>query len=520
MPAFAGPAPWYGFKAVQGNTYKSSHQQGSMEWDLSNGWHYQRQEGWKKDLPKHTKTITGLDGKKHKLTTYGDFDDYMGFSAHAPNEEERLAYAEEAFKDEGNVVSVDGVGHIVHLDYAKQEQILRVTFKNGDICLFFRVPHSVAGQLISYAEKRSVAYKERRTGIERHKLGVEFWNLVRIRGQHVGAKYPFEYEKQSNGMYVTHSNDRYTVRVSTADVKEAFGEDFANRLNLKKPNETISLVLSEQELYTLLNELGLFNVFTSDKVDLVGAEGSFYVDPEELKGKSEEEIRQIKEANANLFSSDQAVTADQLTRNREKELADLESRFESSKLVNLVKLLEEDAQQQAMNFLSQREVAEKIGSTADGKTWTLDRLLEYGDPSLKRIINSEKAKGWDGSIDADVIKHVNSFRALREIAHVLNPDLWKTWVSKKLPELRKVAYSGKVWTPEDLENFANASIDGNIGIEHAATYKKFIKNGDYQGALNFLKTHKGKVVLTDKYGKKTTRRQNYASNYDQLGQED
>lgn len=505
MPAFAGPAPWYGFKAVQGNTYKSSHQQGSMEWDLSNGWHYQRQEGWKKSLPKHTKTITGLDGKKHKLTTYGDFDDYMGFSAHAPNEEERLAYAEEAFKDEGNVVSVDGVGHIVHLDYAKQEQILRVTFKNGDICLFFRVPHSVAGQLISYAEKRSVAYKERRTGIERHKLGVEFWNLVRIRGQHVGAKYPFEYEKQSNGMYVTHSNDRYTVRVSTADVKEAFGEDFANRLNLKKPNETISLVLSEQELYTLLNELGLFKVFTGDKVDLVNDVTA---------------MSRLEGADANSFSSDQAVTADQLTRDREKELAALESRFESSKLVNLVKLLEEDAQQQAMSFLSQREVAEKIGSTEDGKVWTLDRLLEYGDPSLKRIISSEKAKGWDGSIDADVIKHVNSFRALREIAHVLNPDLWKTWVSKKLPELRKVAYSGKVWTPEDLENFANASIDGNIGIEHAATYKKFIKNGDYQGALNFLKTHKGKVVLTDKYGKKTTKRQNYASNYDQLGQED
>lgn len=505
MPAFAGPAPWYDFKAVQGNTYKSSHQQGSMEWDLSNGWHYQRQEGWKKGLPKHTKTITGLDGKKHKLTTYGDYDDYMGFSAHAPNEEERLAYAEEAFKDEGNVVSVDGIGHIVHLDYAKQEQILRVTFKNGDICLFFRVPHSVAGQLISYAEKRAVAYKDRRTGIERHKLGVEFWNLVRIRGQHVGAKYPFEYEKQSNGMYVTHSNDRYTVRVSTADVKEAFGEDFANRLNLKKPNETISLVLSEQELYTLLNELGLFKVFTGDKVDFA---------------EDATAISKLEGADANSFSDDQAITADQLTRDREKELAALESKFENSKLVNLVKMLEEDAQQQAMSFLSQREVAEKIGSTEDGKVWTLDRLLEYGDPSLKRIISSEKAKGWDGSIDADVIKHVNSFRALREIAHVLNPDLWKTWVSKKLPELRKVAYSGKVWTPEELENFANASIDGNISIEHAATYKKFIKNGDYQGALNFLKTHKGKVVLTDKYGKKTTRRQNYASNYDQLGQED
>lgn len=517
MPAFAGPAPWYSFKAVQGNTYKSSHQQGSMEWDLSTGWHYQRQEGWKKSLPKHTKTITGLDGKKHKLTTYGDFDDYIGFSAHAPNEEERLAYAEEAFKDKGNVVSVDGVGHIVHLDYAKQEQILRVTFMNGDICLFFRVPHSVAGQLISYAEKKSIAYRDRNTGIERHKLGVEFWNLVRIRGQHIGAKYPFEYEKQSNGMYVTHSNDRYTVRVSTADVRKELGEDFANRLNLNKPNETISLVLNERELYTLLNELGLFDAFTSDKVTELGSVVAMSkLDNEGTEGKSEEEIKKIKEANANLYSDDQAITIDQLIRNR----AALESKFDSSKLVNLVKMLEEDAQQQAMSFLSQREVAEKIGSTEDGKVWTLDRLLEYGDPSLKRIISSEKAKGWDGSIDADVIKHVNSFRALREIAHVLNPDLWKTWVSKKLPELRKVAYSGKVWTPKDLENFANASIDGNIGIEHAATYKKLIKNKDYQGALNFLKTHKGKVVLTDKYGKKTTKRQNYASNYDQLGQED
>lgn len=517
MPiAYAGPAPWEQFKAVRGGEgNRSSFSQGSMEWDLSTGWHFERAEGWKKLTKPKSKTVVGLDGKKHKLYSYSEFDDYIGFSSHASNEQERLAYAEEAFKDNGNVFESDGVGHIEHIAYAKPEQILKVTFKNGDECLFFRVPNSVAGQLIHHAQSGNIAYTDDR-GIKRHKLGVEFWNLVRIRGQHVGARYPFEYKKQSNGMYVSHSRDRYTLSIEPGLIKQIFGDKFNDRLNLKKDNEKISLVLSEQEFAKLLEELDYFNRMTGADLDKESGNipKAFVVDKNGKKRRMtlDDLDKYQTQDNGTLR---EVKTTDQISREGNRDIT--EDDIEGHLLTKLTDITQKTASSKVQDFIERINVDKKLFDGGRIKSFTeilKDKGINAQD--LKRLMSIRKAN----ALDEDPSRSIKSIRDLMEMLNAIAPGTWKSWVKDTLPELRKVSYSGKVWTPKELEEFANASVDGNISLGHAGTYKKLIKNKDYTGALNFLKTHKKAHVLKDKFGQKKTVYKNYASNYDQLGTED
>ena len=88
-------------------------------------------------------------------------------------------------------------GHIVHLTYNTRYMLLKVTFKNGTICCFFNVPERVVSLLMHYAENGTMAAPGPH-GERRHALGVEFWNLIRIRGTVHMTRYPFEYVKNEN----------------------------------------------------------------------------------------------------------------------------------------------------------------------------------------------------------------------------------------------------------------------------------------------------------------------------------
>lgn len=86
----------------------------------------------------------------------------------------------------------EGCGHITLLEYDPFYQLLRVTFaNNGNVVVYFRVPGSVANVLIALAQ--SGAKGTGRDGKPRHLLGINFWDLVRIRGTIHGSRYAFEY---------------------------------------------------------------------------------------------------------------------------------------------------------------------------------------------------------------------------------------------------------------------------------------------------------------------------------------
>lgn len=267
MKAFAGKAPWY--TAVSETTrtgrQKSNLSSGKYEWDLTEGWHTKRQRGWKKTglasgTVKKVK-MTAPDGKLVDVYKSSGYDDSIGFHSHYDTDEDALRYAYAAL-DKNNpshppIFEEEGCGHIAKLEYAQYEdgkeygQVLRVTFKtNGAVCVFFRVPSAVAGTLLSLA--RSKAVRIGTDGTERHALGIEFWDLVRIRGQRHGARYPFEYEKRGD-YKLTGSNKRYKIALSDTNFKKILGNKYYGGREFK-PGEEITAILSEEDYAKIVEE--------------------------------------------------------------------------------------------------------------------------------------------------------------------------------------------------------------------------------------------------------------------------
>lgn len=127
-------------------------------------------------------------------------------------------YINDAFNDKDFVYKVDcPEGHISKLEYSllaggDYGGLLKVTFRNrGDAVIFFDVPPNVAGYLIRLGETMALAPSQyiKVSSSDgrvktRHMLGVEFWNLVRIRKQDGGdihsTRYAFAYATDNRSM--------------------------------------------------------------------------------------------------------------------------------------------------------------------------------------------------------------------------------------------------------------------------------------------------------------------------------
>lgn len=84
-------------------------------------------------------------------------------------------------------------GHILALTYNPLYNVLMVKFRNrNDIVVFFNLPANVATRLMYLAETDSMAISPV-DGELRHAVGVEFWNLVRVRQTVHQTQYPFQY---------------------------------------------------------------------------------------------------------------------------------------------------------------------------------------------------------------------------------------------------------------------------------------------------------------------------------------
>lgn len=118
---------------------------------------------------------------KRNIQTPADFIDF--------------AFEKEAQKKNLESIECKG-GHITAVTYNVNYKLLMVQFRNvgrnGNVVVFFNLPAEVAATLMIHGKYNNMA-PPRKDGKERHMIGVEFWNLVRVRGTLHGTRYPFQY---------------------------------------------------------------------------------------------------------------------------------------------------------------------------------------------------------------------------------------------------------------------------------------------------------------------------------------
>lgn len=533
MASYAGPAPWY--KGVSETTktgrQRSALRSGNEEWDLSSGWHAKRERGWRgKGIKSGTvKKVNRITPDGRVVTVYKNlgYDDTIGFHSHDEPDQDALDYALNAFDkndpSHGPIFEQEGCGHIAEIDYAQVQQVLRVTFtSNGAVCLFYRVPTAVAGELLYLAKTKSTSGTNP-NGSPRHRLGMVFWDLVRIRGQRHGSRYPFEYE--SRGKYkLTGSNKRYSVVLSDENIKKVLGNRFYGRE--LKPGEKVSAILSEEEYARWQEEqhgqammgIRMQTVFDKDRganeEEVGGVEMDFYDNHATANegGPGLEEIlgpkdyaRYLELSQRMSFARNEAQSA------REAEL--------ENKTINL----SEDAKKEIWSKAFERAKTDPELQGKHGKP-NLQKIQDYVFSEMDKYAFNEdfadkRFKTYHQKASANPARvTVTPHSVFASDKTALNDYLRLESVIRKANKPTKYAatYVGRPWTISELKDFANASIPGAISVEHAPLYKRLIQMNDYEAALNFLKNHKHEIYSN----KKLVARRPYASQYDFLTMEE
>lgn len=430
------------------------------EWELSSGWGYKRPEDWDKGIIRRKRKLHDTNGNVYDVYYYPDVDYHLGFSAQ--NDQERLAVAQKAFDPEnpthGEVISQKGCGHISQVEYAQKEHILRITFtNNGAICLFFDVPTAVAGELIYLAKSK----RTRHDG--RHILGVRFWDYIRIRGTQHGAKYPFEYESHGSGTIVQ-GQGRHTVTLTQDNVLALFG------------NNTKALAKMEA-----LKDIDANTEFT---VVLSDAEMKMYNDA----------LSELQQTDAGGY---------------------IQSGHSDKPLVQLADALRKQVQDQIEAYKKDDAVTlstyERDGLAPNKALMQALRENAELDPSgaVASMLNVISAKSGNA-------KTIQNYRQLKDyVRSVYGKGVIKSWMQEHYPAEYARRFTGRVWKVQELIDLANPTVEGNIESRHASTYKKFIQAKDWQGALNYLKTHKTSRTYKDSYGRtKKLTSVSYAGQYD------
>ena len=431
------------------------------EWELSSGWGYKRPEDWDKGITRHRRKLHDTNGNVYDVYYYPDVDYHLGFSAQ--NDQERLAVAQKAFDPEnpthGEVIKQKGRGHIAMLEYAQREHILRVTFtNNGAVCIFFDVPTAVAGELIHLADKNTTRHKD-----GRHMLGIRFWDYIRIRGTQHGAKYPFEYESHGSGTIVQ-GNGRHTVTLTQDNALALFGnssEALAKMETLKgiDANTEFTVVLSDAEM----------EEYNAALKELNQGDAGGYITP----GHSDKPLVQLAD----------------------KFVALVNEQIEAYEKDNIVEL----GEYEASGLTRGKAIMKGLKEAAE-----LDPSGEVA--SFARLTSAKLGKA----------KPIQTYRDLKKYAKELfGKGVIKSWMQEHYPAEYARRFTGRVWKVQELIDLANPTVEGNIESRHASTYKKFIQAKDWQGALNYLKTHKTSRTYKDQYGRtKKLTSVSYAGQYD------
>lgn len=573
----AGPFP--SFYAPISETTRLGRQRatinnGDYQWDLSTGWHLKRQRGWiskgKKTIlpngqPMVSKTeVTGPDGKRVSVYKTNGYDDYVGFHAHEDGTmAEKLVKEATILFDKDNpqnqIYEAEGCGHIAKLEWSKGSgtfgPMLRVTFAKGAISLFYNVPSAVAGILLSLANKKTTRITPNG---ERHELGIEFWNLVRIRGQKHGARYPFEYEER-NKYTATRSSKRYEVTVTSENYKALFGKDPAAIEYLSseigiKPGDKVTAVLSPEEYALIQNNLGVFNegertIVTDtsrhytdkDNKDVTVERADNYFDtsrytksPEELMIEDEDRNitnQKLLAGGINKYTSQAELYSAILGDKDAKELMGYENELMHTRtnkditdekyLAKLEDMKNSNLDIDAIN--GQIAALRASGDKAAARLLAEQTLpMVYPDLYDKRYKFDTRGQHERSGIYTAIERAQNRLGA----STILGPERYARFVelNNRVHAFENTnAQIGRYWTPTELRSIATTNGPAaDMKSTDRLEYKRYVDKEDWEGALNFLKNHnRVEYVKNNETGRIEpvgTRR--FAGVHDQLSTED
>ena len=217
MAAYAGPFPWkrpdtkgkQGQKAdwrkgYQYNVGIHRDKKTGREYDAG-GWTVVQPDQYSKNPKKPEMVAIKLFNGRVSYVPVGDVRDFIGFHAMQPDQvtDEMAKEVEAAFEKEsgrGRFYESGGRGHITAMRYNPSYQIMEVTFtKYGTVVTFFRIPSNIWNEFVSLAKSGTkMIGSDGKT--YRHVLGIRFWDLIRIRGQNTGGRYPYTYTTTGHGV--------------------------------------------------------------------------------------------------------------------------------------------------------------------------------------------------------------------------------------------------------------------------------------------------------------------------------
>lgn len=525
MSAFAGPAPWY-----QGvpETYKNGRRKnrltsGDQEWNLTEGWHAKRRAGWYKHPGKNQtvkkRKVTAPDGKQVELYVSEGYDDAIGFG---PNESlmgrgdsDAAAYAYAALDksnpSHGPIESgKTSEGHIQEIEYAVKEQVMRVTFANGGVCLFFRVPSAVAGLLLNSIKRGNYVHHTDSRGIKRHAVGSLFWDLVRIRHQRYGARYPFQYERRAD-YALTNSNKRYLVKLTDRNFSAVLGKDYNGPL---KPGDTVLSPLTQSQYEDYIK----FQEDTTDNFEHAGTTSMA------KKLRSVNERGEVTEDYTS--AADQTFDEQYKAYQREKALEEYAEKYKNAKQSWMsdkdyeeLKRLRELVDKQQSNAREAYDEDLKARLKAIKDKWIAAHPKAY--QSLLNRVKDDPS--FDLEYETYAAANLGDFFKKKDFSikkkyslgkHIANLDKREAFSSdaemQEYNRLRKFenapAYAKKmvtpftrIWTKNELEMMANPSIPGALRQDQLPTFKAYLKAGDYENALEYLKTINGNYYVNGKF---------------------
>lgn len=523
MPARAGSYPWSPISQSQftsSGKARSVITDGDMEWDLSSGWHYKRQKGWRGKVSHKKGAYVTLDGQLASMPMY-NIDDRMAFHSHEEPSDEQMALAERAFDinrpDAEQVIAEEGCGHIKKLEYAVTSTILRVTFEDDTICLFFKMPHAVAGTLLHLAKSKVTAgYHQHKklangTPAPRHVLGVMFWELVRIKGSQTGAKYPFEYEHKARGKVV--SANRHVVNLSYDTARSLLMNRFKNAEALANsgfnlgPEDQVTAVLSDEEYEEYEDRLNGLNSAVKG------------VSTKRFSAKDNNTLADTDEWGRDTGnSSTGGVTFGALAQYREELIAEAEARIAALKKDDMYQLKYGIAEQALVSKNEARGIKDDyIGKTPN------TAMNEDGE-RVSAMITALGDMGFPTSLidkTTGKVKAPRSEDRVRKFADTLyGPGAYTRWKRDKLPAAYKANAVGVVWTPTKLREYTNPNIPGGVPLRYMASYKRMIQTGNWEGALGILKTAKRDIVYINNKGEQKVLKQQPIANKEDIFMEE
>jgi hypothetical protein len=215
---YSGVFPWkrqkQRYDAKEGYQYNvgvasmKSHRKNKSGRDsyTTGGWSVYSKDQYDKKPTKPEMVEMRLYNNTTSYVPVGDVQTFIGFDKMIPDdvppemaEQVELAFSKTSGSGRYYVTEISG-GHIKELRYSPAQQIMQVTFggERSATVTFFRIPTGLYSELAHLGATNSMMRGV--DGTMRHSVGIRFWDLVRIRGQRVGGRYPYTYADTGSGI--------------------------------------------------------------------------------------------------------------------------------------------------------------------------------------------------------------------------------------------------------------------------------------------------------------------------------